>query len=303
MALLLAPALLAACATPSQPCAVTPVAFMQMSFLNQFVPVFYATMNGKPVRMLLDTGAGISVITPDTARAANLPPFGTQEMRLSGLGGTVYVRIVTVREFRIGTAAGFVFHFPVVPIFTPSHPLYNAVDGIFGADILRNFDVDLDFPTHQVILIAVDHCAVTTPWPGAKPIPFTVLRGGQIVFPITVDHRPVDALLDTGSSTNLMLNSLFRNSGLAETKPKFLRSLTGHGIGARAFLNKLYAFQTATIGGMVVDHPLIAVGGESPLGQRMIIGETFIRQHEIYISYATRTLYIRAATADQPAVF
>jgi predicted aspartyl protease len=276
---------------------------MQMSFLHQVVPVFYATMNGEPVRMLLDTGAGVSIITPATARAAKLPPYPHHDMRLSGLGGEVYVHTVTVRNFRIGTAAGFVFHFPVVRIFGTSNPLHGAIDGIFGADILRNYDVDLDFPTHQVILMAVNHCVVTAPWRGAHPVRFRVLRGGQIVFPITINHRPVIALLDTGSSDNIMLASLFRASGLSATRPKFLRPLTGHGIGGRVFKNKLYGFNTASIGGMTVNHPVIAVGGQSPLGSRVIIGESFIRRHEIYISYATRTLYIRPATADQPSLF
>jgi hypothetical protein len=160
---ILCAALLSGCAMPPRQCRVTPVAFMRIMFLHGVIPAFNAEMNGKPIRMLLDTGAGISTVTPRAVKAAHLPAYPSYAVRLSGTGGTVSVPMATVGNFRIGTASGFVLHFAVASIFGTWHPFDGAVGGIFGADILRNYDIDLDFPAHQVILIAVRHCRSTIP--------------------------------------------------------------------------------------------------------------------------------------------
>ena len=293
--------LLAGCAMPVSRCTIAPVAFMDISFLHHAVPVFDAAINGRPVRMLIDSGAGISALTPNAAEAADLPRFGGHEMRVSGLGGTFFAPMVTVRNFRIGNANGFVLHFVVTPIFGAWQPFSdaarNAVAGIFGADILRNYDVDLDFPDHHVLLLKVTGCGDAAPWAGARPIRFDLIGNGQIIFPITVEGRPMQALLDTGSSLNQMPASLFRDSGLEATGPEHVGSGTGHGIGGRTYRSDVYRFRTASIGGVAVDGPIFTIGGESPAGDYALVGERFIRQHEIYISYQTRTLYIRPARA------
>jgi hypothetical protein len=133
------------------------------------------------------------------------------------------------------------------------------------------------------------------------PIRFRLLRGGQIVLPISVDGRPMRAILDTGSTLNDMPRALFRVSGLKADQPEDIRSTTGHGIGARTFKSELYRFRTAVIGGVTIDHPVFGVGGAAPAGSLALIGDSFIRQHEIYISYATRTLYIRGADRNRAA--
>jgi predicted aspartyl protease len=295
-------ALLAGCATPAPDCAERPVATLDITFLHHVAPLFSASMNGMPVKLLLDTGAAISAVTPKTVQSAHLPVYSRHVVTLSGPAGSVQVPMVTVADFRIGGFPVHGVHFADIDIFGRWHEaVLGVVSGTMGAEILRHYDVDLEFPAELVTLAVPSPCPQAAPWPGAQPVRFQLLPGGQILFPISVNGRAMHAILDTGSSLNDMPQSLFVSSGLGSTAPILLHTATGHGIGARTYASKLYGFQSATIGGVSVSHPVFGVGGLAPAGPYAIIGESFIRQHEIYLSYATRTLYIRAAPPGYPA--
>ncbi|HET9147160.1 MAG TPA: aspartyl protease family protein [Acetobacteraceae bacterium] len=271
-----------------------PAVTLRMSFLHHIVPLFAASLNGRPARMLLDTGAGISALTPATVRAAHLPVVPGHVLTLSGPAGSVKVPLVAVRDFRLGSSFSLPVGFADVDLFGAWHrAVLGAVSGTLGADILSHYDIDLDFPRNRVVLFANPCGAQGRPWAGATPVRFRLLRGGQIVLPVTLDGRRVSALLDTGSSLDDMPRSLFQASGLAQTAPIYLFSTTGHGIGARTYKSELYRFRKLTIGGENLRDPIFSVGGLAVGGPYAIIGENFILRHEIFVSYPTRTLYVR----------
>jgi aspartyl protease family protein len=62
-----------------------------------------ATINGVPRRFLIDTGATLTAISPDTATAANVPPQSMrQTVTLRTANGTIRAELATIGELRFG---------------------------------------------------------------------------------------------------------------------------------------------------------------------------------------------------------
>jgi predicted aspartyl protease len=97
---------------------------------------------------LLDTGASVTVITPDLARrlGVELPP-GAQKARVRiASGQEVEVAVVRVKSFRVGSAridnlAVAVYELP--PINT-SATRPTTVDGFLGVDFIGRFTMTVD---------------------------------------------------------------------------------------------------------------------------------------------------------------
>src|ERR1700712_17272 len=82
--------------------------------------------------------------------------------------------------------------------------------GILAPDILRNFDVDIDYGTHKMNLISPDHCqGKVIYWQASAvaAIPMTVQDNGHIVIPVTLDGHLTYAMLDTGAAGTTLIQS------------------------------------------------------------------------------------------------
>jgi predicted aspartyl protease len=124
---------------------VTSVA-MQTKHNRFLVPV---VLNEKQAAtFLLDTGASISVITPDLARRSGIeiPSGGLQSKARMASGQEVQVSIVRVTSIRIGLAkidnlAVALYELGILDSATQP-PL--VVDGLLGADVLGRFTTTID---------------------------------------------------------------------------------------------------------------------------------------------------------------
>ena len=106
-------------------------------------------INGKTARMVLDTGASMSVIDPTTAKRLGLPPTGDR-VRLAGVSGQVMTAEVhMMREVRLGKARAFGIKAAVRPI---PHLNKAGVAGLLGQDFLSYFEVNLNARRKTVTL-------------------------------------------------------------------------------------------------------------------------------------------------------
>ena len=65
-----------------------------------------ATINGIPARFLVDTGATLTAISPETARAAGLEPrTGGLPVRMQTANGSVAAQMTSIGELRFGNVA------------------------------------------------------------------------------------------------------------------------------------------------------------------------------------------------------
>lgn len=286
---------LAGCAAPREACKPQPIALVRMHFIHN-EPVFNGVMNGARVPMLFDTGAQGSLVTPRVVQRLRIPVFYNRNIKLYGAGGFTRAPMAKVVRFQMGVAVGTSFTFHVAQLEDRRKPGLRSLGGVIGDDVFQNYDIDLDFPHDQALLIDTASCSSVVPWSGPlHPVRFRRARNGAAEVPVLIDGRRVTALLDTGAAGTVMSRGMFDRLGLGRDHPVVIRHGHGTGVGARRFRITVYRLHTLAVAGVVWRDPVIAVGSDiGEMGSFILLGENFIRQHEIYISYPRRLLWVRA---------
>lgn len=163
-------------------------------------------IDGKgPYHFVLDTGAGITVITPEFARSAGL--LGNGKGQATGSGGTVQVQMLTLSEVSVGRAEVRNVAAAIIPL-----PLdltyqgdYGRIDGVIGYSFLSHFAVTIDLRGHRATF--------TSPRVFAPPPRAVVVRADFSDATPVVQAR-ADGVrgafkLDTGDNGDLSLTGAF----------------------------------------------------------------------------------------------
>ena len=188
----------AACLGPSfafAACAVHPLADLPLTVAHQklLLPV---AIDGSPEQIALDTGAGITVISTEAANRLDILHDFDHHAELGGVGGAdSMLYIGRVNRFDLGPLHLEHQRFPIVDLALRSDA-GSAVAGFLGADILRNFDVEIDIGEGRLAIWPPATCGNTPPsW-------------AQGIDPVTIDIsgalRDKDATLFHPFTTTLV---------------------------------------------------------------------------------------------------
>ncbi len=193
--------LLSGCAAGSS-CQLSPPITLQTYYALHSEPIVLATLNGTPAALFLDTGSQMSILTPEMVKSASLPETAINPSeQFYGLAGGVAAKQTMVQEFGLGDSVGMQMQFPVIELFDRQTETAdaNAIDGILGADVFANYDLDLELADGKAVLSNANRCSkVMPPWTGnANAIPIQV-ESGRVYFPVKIEGRDFTALLDTG---------------------------------------------------------------------------------------------------------
>ena len=136
-----------------QPTRVAPTSTSVPIQLVNNVVLVQATLNTKHgVTLLLDTGAEVTILTPETARRIGLTPGNdAPRRRLTIVGGSeIEFAVVRLSAIQIGEARVDEIEVGVHDV-APQSPI---VDGILGGDFLRQFTFTLNRDARQLRLEA-----------------------------------------------------------------------------------------------------------------------------------------------------
>jgi clan AA aspartic protease (TIGR02281 family) len=92
-----------------------------------------ARVAGKPVRLLVDTGATTTAISRARADALNARPTG-ERVRVHTANGVVQAEVRRLSDVRVGA-----LRLPTLDVIVLEQPLPDAVDGLLGMDVLARF--------------------------------------------------------------------------------------------------------------------------------------------------------------------
>jgi predicted aspartyl protease len=250
------------------------------------VPV---TVEGSALYFLLDTGGIATTIKWELARGMNLP--ATQAPRpLNGVGGAVLNFVVTGENFSIGG-----LKVDNKPIYLETRPL--RTDGTLSADILNDYDVEIDLTRYRVKLSASGNCA---PPEGASAVAIDVAqnggRRGHIRFPVKIDGLTVMATLDTGATSSVIG---MRSAVALGVYPDSLKLSPLRTRGN----DRLYAypFQTLQIGDVTVERPRIVIAGDGFLpdgNSDLVLGIDALAGLKLTIAYGANRLYLKREEAN-----
>lgn len=284
----------------------------------EFVPV---TLNGAQKFMLLDTGGWFSMLSRRTVAEMNLPERRSG-LRAIDIAGEATHEVASVNSFVLGSFKPAPMDF-VVAAQADMFGRDPAVAGILAPNILKEYDVDIDFGSDTLSLLSPDHCegkVVYWPAPAVAVIPMTIDRSWHIVVPATLDGRAIKALVDSGASRSVLFQpvaeSLFGLAlGTADTpyshdlqdrpgsrvyRHRFA-SLDLEGIRiANPALDIVPDFMSARLDDSPPTGSRLGEAGEQGTGVDLIIGMDVLRHLHVYIAYEEHKLYVTPASAPSP---
>ena len=196
-------------ATPAiaQPCTRILVADLRLRLVEGY-PLVTAAIAGRPVSLLLDTGAQGMLITPEAAQSLGLPLAGMTTV--FGTGGSQPARVVSLPGLRLGGAdmPGQLAPVAALPAQLQADP---PLAGLLGASVLARFDLEIDVPASRIRLWSPSPCPPGVPGPA---LAMEVTRAGEPFIAVQVNGQPLLALLDTGSRATLLTEATARRVGL-----------------------------------------------------------------------------------------
>jgi tetratricopeptide (TPR) repeat protein len=253
-----------------------------------------AKINGTNVIMGLDTGAQ-SVVTPQIAGELNLIP-GLRRTLARGATAVTIADQVILRDFEF---AGEHYKWKAVTkinLPSPKVPDLRAKPavGLIGMDVLGSYDLAFDFPHRRLTLYTVKNCAALPPpdFADLRIVPFTFNAHRNIFFPVELDGNKVTALLDTGAVGHLITRTGIKKTGVTEAMLKGDPESESIGIGNISLKHPLHTFGRLSIGGVGISNARFGVLIKSQIGADAVVGQLYLFTRRIWISNATRRLYI-----------
>jgi hypothetical protein len=298
--LLLASLLLPAAARSA--CVVDNQATVALNIVGGTITVPVA-INGTVATMILDTGAQRSILTEVAAHRLNVARDEWVGTTMRGIGGVVSRPNADPRTLTLGgipLVRRTLSHDTSLTVgIIPRTQIGDLViDGALGRDFLSAFDLDLDVPDGRLTLYRVRGCSGRfLPWRGGYTgVPASLLDQDAVIVPVMLDGVPLRALLDTGASASLVAApGLFR---LGLQPGGFVKDPADQvsGVGAHVVTMHRHTFRSLQVGGQVTSAPVIwaAPGVHLTPIVDMLLGADWLGQRRVWISYATRQLFVAA---------
>ena len=240
----------------------TPGASTQVSFpfvTDDNEVVVYASVNGHPLRFLLDSGSGGAFITAQAAQTAGLTTQGN--LPALGYGGSSATGLATQATLDFGGAVRLsrqILHVIKDPAVAKRLNAQGHVDGGIGFEVLSRFVTQVDYASKLITLTdpatpraAPDGRSVTVPLKLEGRVP-TVLA--------SIDGRPpARFLMDTGDSGGVHLYAQYAgaNGLLPRPNDPRARTFSGSGVGG-AIQETITPGHTMGLGGLRLSDLAIA---------------------------------------------
>lgn len=225
-----------------------------------------ARFNGRPLRVMLDTG-GVNILTPPTAEAMGLAAEGSFQARGTGEKLESF-GLTRVQEVQVGGATVRNQLFYVMPFRDLDKVEGVPLTGLLGFEVFKRFVVRIDYTARQVTLLLPD--AFQAP-AGATVVPFTFDEMTPQVDG-KLDGIPGRFTIDTGSRSSLTVHRLFaEKNGLFDKPGKKIEALAGWGVGGggRGLVTRAGLLE---LGGVRVPAPVASIA----LQQRGASADTYL---------------------------
>jgi tetratricopeptide (TPR) repeat protein len=261
-------------------------------------PIVHAGINGKDVRLIADTGAFYSWLSPAAAAQLNLQrqhaPFGYS---IQGVGGDAETWLTTVKDF---TLLDVPFH--DVVFFVLGNDLGNDAAGVLGENFFYHSDFEYDLGNGVIRLFRPHDCknvnfaywAKATGQPVSQlELDYTGNQNPHIVSSAYVNGTRINVIFDTGASTSVLSLDAAKRAGISTDSPEVTPAGASSGVGRRTVRTWIAPVASFKIGDEEIKNTHLRIG-ESLLGRGqgdMLLGADFFLSHRIYVANSERMLF------------
>lgn len=172
-------------------------------------PLIEIRINGRsePLKFVLDTGSGVSVLSEETAKKLKISPV-SRGGYAKGLGGNGKFEIVYgfLQRVEIGDVA-----IRNVPVYIREfHGSAKQVDGYIGLSLISRFLTTLDYGDRTFELNNESDAAELLLQPGATTMNMRLTSSGFFSSEVKMEglDRPLNFILDTGASVSVISEEL-----------------------------------------------------------------------------------------------
>ncbi|HKU75116.1 MAG TPA: aspartyl protease family protein [Pyrinomonadaceae bacterium] len=272
-------------------------------------PILLLRINGQkdPMRFVLDTGSGMSVISEQTAKRLNLKPIAKGgQARAVGGGGKFEIVYGFVESIEIGTAR--IENVPVyIRKFFDSHI---PVDGYLGLSVVSKFLTLIDYGTRRMSLLRQNQTDQSESWTtvrrpdtyqmlipvapndGSVEVPLRTTSSGFLSGEVGLEgfDKNVNFIIDTAASITVISEKLSQQEQLLTLlQPSKMRVFGAAGVAEDVKLLQLPRLNLGLtrlekINAAVLD--LEPVNETAGFTQSGILGGNFLRHFRIYFDFA-----------------
>ena len=282
----------AGAAPGSAACTAAPMGRVAVRIVDR-TPFVTASANGKPVILILDTGAQRTILTPAAAERINgETPRVEFSRQMRGIGNTTETREVELRSFSVGSVAIPTRWVRVAPI-TVSRPAM-SVDGVLGIDTLGQFDIDFDLSHDRMLLYAGKSCdGPPSDWPRSyATIRAVGYPGAHLQISVELNGRRVTALLDTGAQRTTIAAKAAEAIGITEAMLAGGRSIMVRGAAGEQVSSHIHRFPQLKIGDLVIRDPEIVVANVNLRAADMVVGMDLLGTRRFWLSHGARQIFL-----------
>jgi tetratricopeptide (TPR) repeat protein len=266
-------------------------------------PVISVKINGADARMVADSGAFYSILSPGSAAEFKLrlepPPYG---LRVSGIGGSTEIWVTTVKDFMLaGIPLGHVQ-------FIVGGNEMNGAAGFLGQNVLRVADVEYDLAAGAIRLLRPKGCRKETLayWAKSEPVSVINIEPTGALFPHTigtayVNGTRIHVMFDSGAAASLLTLAAAERAGVKPDGPGVIPGGAWHGIGERLVQTWIAPFASFKLGDEEIRNTHLRIGDTGRTADAdMLLGADFFLSHRIYVSNDQSKVYF---TYNGGAVF
>ncbi|MCP9848346.1 aspartyl protease family protein [Cyanobium sp. Morenito 9A2] len=237
------------------------------------------------LRLLLDTGASSSMVTPEAARRLGLTAEAMAPAAFGLAGGgrgcaQLRPRRARLPELRLGSGADPLTVRSAEVLVLPVAALPAGVDGVLGVPLLKRLPIWID-PVGQRLRLGAGAVALAGPAPPRRTLPLRWARGVPLIE-LNSPRGPVAALADTGAEGLFLSPALaqrlvpigpgepLRLMGFCGEQPVQRQRFAGLGLGPVP----AGAHGLENVEGIVTTNPIFAA-----LQVEAIVGQELLRSH------------------------
>ncbi|HWY66442.1 MAG TPA: aspartyl protease family protein [Rhizomicrobium sp.] len=266
------------------------------------VPV---TVNGYPRAFAIDTGAFTSAVSKSVVAEQDIKTYGIhKDVELEDSGHKKAELYATLEEFVIGNQKAKSARMAVM------EP--GSGDGLIGPEYLRNYDLDFDFAAGTLNLFRHHPCSGRAVYwtDDYFVVPMDVTDQGHIRIDVSLDGKPVRAMIDTGAAVTVIGKAVAQSEFNVDIDKV---NVEGGGVFTLSGMNGgeqgavPHRFTSLQIGGISIKNPVLAISTKERGVQfdytRLVLGMPELHNLHLYIAYQERKLYFSraAANASDPA--
>ncbi|MFX1678213.1 retroviral-like aspartic protease family protein [Mitsuaria sp. CC2] len=259
-------------------------------------PVATLTLNGEKVRMLVDSGAFYSMLTPSTAEQLKLPKLNLPEgMRLIGYTGRFEAH--RTRVDKVGLLGGTLARIDFV---VGGNEMGAGIQGLLGRNILAAGDTEYDLANGMVRLMFPkgDCSRVDMAYWAPKEMPVVMVPlesdghkdNHQVSVRVRINGTSMQALMDSGASRTTLTLDAAKRAGVSQGD----LSEAGHvgGMGPVRVKHWRAKFDSFELGGERVGNISFGVADTDAMGDDLLLGLDYFLAHRILVSRTQGKVYL-----------